>query len=333
MAIINFLKNYERMARFKWGNFQGMRGPGPVWLIPIMHSGARVDLRTEVIDIPRQRNITKDNAPIDIDFLVYMRVVAEYADRAVLEVENYRGAVIGLATTTLRAVVGDIDLDEVLSQRERINTVLRERLDAETERWGIKVTNVEIREIEPPRDIQDAMNRQMSAERIRRAVVREAEGTREAAVTVAEGEKQAAILKAEGQRQAEILTAEGRPAGGDSQGGRLRQRSRPHIRHRPERRPEYHEPAVLRDPEGDRERRFDQVHLPDGIHQPAQAVCRFRPRRKGQRRSRRLEAQPSQCHSSENNPRPISRRGDSRIAPTAIFMIGGVGDNRHGRLL
>ena len=93
-------------------------------------------------------------------------------------------------------------------QRERINTVLRERLDAETERWGIKVTNVEIREIEPPRDIQDAMNRQMSAERIRRAVVREAEGTREAAVTVAEGEKQAAILKAEGQRQAEILTAE-----------------------------------------------------------------------------------------------------------------------------
>ena len=209
MAIINFLKNYERMARFKWGNFEGMKGPGPVWLIPVMHSGARVDLRTEVIDIPRQRNITKDNAPIDIDFLVYMRVMVEIADRAVLEVENYTAAVIGLATTTLRAVVGDIDLDDVLSQRERINNILRERLDAETERWGIKVTNVEIREIEPPRDIQDAMNRQMSAERIRRAVVREAEGTREAAVTVAEGQKQAAILTAEGRRQGEILTAEG----------------------------------------------------------------------------------------------------------------------------
>ena len=137
-------------------------------------------------------------------------MVAEYADRAVLEVENYTAAVIGLATTTLRAVVGDIDLDDVLSQRERINTVLRERLDARDRALGgIKVTNVEIREIEPPRDIQDAMNRQMSAERIRRAVVREAEGTREAAVTVAEGEKQAAILTAEGQRQAEILTAEG----------------------------------------------------------------------------------------------------------------------------
>ena len=138
-----------------------------------------------------------------------MRVTTENADRAVLEVENYRAAVIGLATTTLRALVGDIDLDNVLSQRERINTTLREKLDSETARWGIKVTNVEIREIEPPPDIQEAMNRQMSAERVRRAVVREAEGTREAAVTVAEGEKRSAILKAEGARQAEILTAEG----------------------------------------------------------------------------------------------------------------------------
>ena len=209
MGIVNFLRNYQRMARFRWGNFEGMKGPGPVWLVPIMHTGTRVDLRTEVLDIARQTNITKDNAPISIDFLIYMRVMDEHADRAVLEVENYRPAVIGLATTTLRAVVGDIDLDEVLSQRERINTILREKLDSETERWGVKVTNVEIREIEPPPDIQDAMNRQMSAERVRRAVVREADGTRAAAITVAEGEKQSTILKAEGQRQAEILQAEG----------------------------------------------------------------------------------------------------------------------------
>lgn len=209
MAIINFLKDYERVARFKWGNFEGMKGPGPTWVIPIMHAAQKVDLRTEVMDIPRQTNITKDNAPIDIDFLVYMRVMTEQSDRAVLEVEDYRSAVVGLATTTLRAVVGDIDLDDVLSQRERINNMLREKLDSETERWGIKVTNVEIREIEPPRDIQDAMNRQMSAERVRRAVVREAEGTKEAAVTVAEGDKQAAILNAEGARQSEILQAEG----------------------------------------------------------------------------------------------------------------------------
>ena len=209
MAILNFLKNYEKIARFRWGNFEGMKGPGPVFMIPVMHGGTKVDLRTEVMDIPRQTNITKDNAPIDIDFLVYLRVMAETAERAVLEVEDYRQAVIGLATTTLRAVVGDIDLDEVLSQREQINNTLRQKLDSETERWGIKVTNVEIREIEPPRDIQEAMNRQMSAERIRRSVVREAEGTREAAVTVAEGEKQAAILEAEGDKQASILRAEG----------------------------------------------------------------------------------------------------------------------------
>ena len=209
MALINFLRPYERLALFKWGNFTGMRGPGPVIMIPIMHSGIKVDTRVEVIDIPRQTNITKDNAPIDIDFLIYMRIITEEADKAVLEVENYRSAVIGLATTTLRAVIGDIDLDAVLSQRERINNLIREKLDSETERWGIKVTNVEIREIEPPRDIQEAMNRQMSAERVRRAVVVEADGTKEAAVTVAEGEKQAAILTAEGSRQAEILTAEG----------------------------------------------------------------------------------------------------------------------------
>ena len=209
MAIINFLKDYERIGRFKWGNFQGMKGPGPTLLIPIMHAGRKLDLRTEVMDIPRQRNITKDNAAIDIDFLVYLRVLEEFSERAILSVENYRAAVIGLATTTLRAVVGDITLDQVLSQRERINTELREKLDSETERWGIKVENVEIREIEPPVDIQEAMNRQMSAERLRRAVVTEADGTREAAITVAEGDKQAAILKAEGERQAEILTAEG----------------------------------------------------------------------------------------------------------------------------
>jgi len=209
MFIINFLKDYERIARFRWGNYDGLKGPGPVIMVPVMHSGVLIDLRTEVIDIPRQTNITKDNAPIAVDFLIYLRVMVETAERTVLQVEDYHAAVIGLATTTLRAVVGDIDLDDVLSQRERINNLLRERLDKETERWGIKVTNVEIREIEPEGEIQEAMNKQMSAERVRRAVVREAQGTREAAITVAEGEKQAAILKAEGVRQAEILTAEG----------------------------------------------------------------------------------------------------------------------------
>jgi regulator of protease activity HflC (stomatin/prohibitin superfamily) len=209
MGIINFVRDYERIARFRLGRFEGMRGPGIVFSIPILHQIVKVDTRTQLIDIPRQTNITKDNASIDIDFLVYMRVDINEAHKAILEVEEFRMAVVGLATTTLRAVIGDIALDEVLSQRDRINELIRVRLDQETGRWGIKVTNVEIREIDPPREIQEAMNRQMSAERVRRAVVLEADGTKEASITVAEGEKQAAILEAEGARQAEILKAEG----------------------------------------------------------------------------------------------------------------------------
>ena len=209
MAILNFVRDYERLARFKFGRFQGMKGPGPVWKIPIVHQIKKVDTRTEVLDIPRQTNITRDNASIGIDFLVYMRVDINNAEKAVLEVEDYEQAVAGLATTTLRAVVGDIPLDDVLSQRERINELIRTRLDAETERWGIKVTNVEIREIDPPREILEAMNRQMSAERVRRAVILEADGTREASIKVAEGQKQAEILKAEGDQQAAVLRATG----------------------------------------------------------------------------------------------------------------------------
>ena len=186
-----------------------MLGPGVVFAIPIVHSIRKIDTRIEVVDIPRQTNITRDNAPIVIDFLVYMRIDIDEAQKAVLEVGDYRGAGIGLATTTLRAVIGDIALDDVLSQRERINEAIRTRLDSETARWGIKVTNVEIREIEPPPDIQESMNRQMTAERVRRAVVTEAEGTRESSITVAEGARQATILAAEGDRQAAILSAEG----------------------------------------------------------------------------------------------------------------------------
>jgi regulator of protease activity HflC (stomatin/prohibitin superfamily) len=209
LPIVNFVRDYQRVARFRLGRFEGMKGPGVVFKIPILHQVMKVDTRTEVLDIPKQTSITKDNAAIDIDFLVYLRVDINQADKSVLEVENYHLAVVGLATTTLRAIVGDIILDDVLSQRDRINELIRVRLDHETERWGIKVTNVEIRELTVPREIQEAMNRQMTAERVRRAVVLEAEGIRQANITVAEGEKQAAILRAEGQRQAAILNAEG----------------------------------------------------------------------------------------------------------------------------
>ena len=207
--IISFVRDYERIARFRLGKFEGMKGPGIVIAIPIIHSTEKVDTRVEVLDISRQTNITKDNVPLSIDVLVYLRVDIDNAERSVLEVEDYRYAVRGLATTTMRAVIGDMALDEVLSQRDRINELIRTRLDTETERWGIKVTNVEIREVDPPADVQDAMNQQMNSERERRAAVLQADGIKEAAITVAEGEKQAAILKAEGNRASEILNAEG----------------------------------------------------------------------------------------------------------------------------
>jgi regulator of protease activity HflC (stomatin/prohibitin superfamily) len=209
MAIINFVRDYERIARFRLGKFEGMKGPGVVIAIPIIHSTEKIDTRVEVLDISRQTNITKDNVPLSIDVLVYLRVDIAHSERSVLEVEDYRYAVRGLATTTMRAVIGDMALDEVLSQRDRINELIRTRLDTETERWGIKVTNVEIREVDPPADVQDAMNQQMNSERERRAAVLQASGIKEAQITVAEGEKRAAILKAEGSREAEILQAEG----------------------------------------------------------------------------------------------------------------------------
>ncbi len=206
---IKVVRQYERLALFMLGKYAGMRQPGLQLLFWPFHRTQSLDLREEVLDIPRQTNITLDNAPIDIDFLVYLRIMDDHAEKSVLDVVDYHSAVVGIATTTLRAVIGEMNVDDVLSQRERINEALRLKLDEITARWGIKVTQVEIREIEPARDIQEAMNRQMSAERLRRAAVTEAQGTREAAITVAEGEKQSAILRAEGHRQSEILTAEG----------------------------------------------------------------------------------------------------------------------------
>lgn len=204
---IKIVPEYQRLVVFRLGRCIGEKGPGLVLLIPFVDRPVRVDLREQVREIPQQTSITKDNAPISIDFLWFYKVLSP--TDSVLAVGNFELAAQGMATTTLRSVIGGILLDDVLSERETINNILRTRLDEVTGRWGVKVTNVEIREIVPPREVQDAMNRQMSAERIRRAVVTESTGTREAAVNVAEGEKQAAILKAEGDRQSNILRAEG----------------------------------------------------------------------------------------------------------------------------
>jgi regulator of protease activity HflC (stomatin/prohibitin superfamily) len=206
-SAIKVIPEFQRLVVFRLGRCVGAKGPGIIFLIPIVDRSVRVDLREQVREIPHQNSITQDNASVNVDFIWYYKVLDPV--QSVLQVQDFESAAQGMATTTLRAVIGGILLDDVLSKREHINNLLRARLDEVTERWGVKVTNVEIREINPPREIQDAMNRQMSAERNRRAVVTESTGQREAQINVADGEKQAAILNAEGAKQAEILTAEG----------------------------------------------------------------------------------------------------------------------------
>ena len=207
---LNVVKQYERLVIFTFGSYTGTRGPGIRWLWPFINSGtSTADLREVPVAIPRQTSITRDNAPIDIDFFVYMRVIEGRAQDTILNVSDFQVAAEALSMTTLRAVVGEMDLDDVLSKRERINSQLQAKLDEVTENWGVKVTRVEIKEVEPPRDVQEAMNRQLSAERTRRAAVTEAEGERDAAINRAEGERQSAVLRAEGDKQAAILDAEG----------------------------------------------------------------------------------------------------------------------------
>ncbi len=204
---VRIVPEYQRLVVFRLGRVLATpKGPGIVFLIPLVDIPKMVDLREQIREVPHQVSITKDNAPISIDFLWYYKVVDP--GQSVLAVQNFELSAAGIAATTLRAVIGGIPLDDVLSEREHINTLLRARLDEVTERWGVKVTNVEIREIIPPKDVQESMNRQMTAERIRRAVVTESTGTKEAAINVAEGEKQSAILKAEGQKEAIILAAQ-----------------------------------------------------------------------------------------------------------------------------
>ncbi len=206
---VRIVNEYDRLVVFRLGRTgpDKIKGPGLVFLIPVVDRPVRVDLREQFIEVPSQTTITKDNAPISIDFLIYWRISDPL--RSIVNVAYFAGALQGIATTTLRAVIGDILLDDVLSKRDQINEVLRTKLDEQTERWGGKVTTVEIREITPPRDVQEAMNRMLSAERNRRAVITESEGARQSAINVAEGEKQSSILRAEGKRQSAILEAEG----------------------------------------------------------------------------------------------------------------------------
>jgi regulator of protease activity HflC (stomatin/prohibitin superfamily) len=204
---VKIVREYKRLVVFRLGKVTGIRGPGLVLINPITDRVSLVDLREQYLEVPHQTAITADNAPISIDFIIFYKVVD--AQVSVIAVQNFAGAALNVAATTLRSVVGDMPLDDVLSKREAMNALLRVRLDEVTERWGVKVTNVEVREVNPPPGVLEAMTRQMSAERTRRAQVTEAEGQKSAAIITAEGERQAAITRAEGSQQAAILAAEG----------------------------------------------------------------------------------------------------------------------------
>jgi regulator of protease activity HflC (stomatin/prohibitin superfamily) len=208
---VKIVREYQRVVLFRLGRAVGLRGPGLVLINPITDRISWVDLRESFLEIPHQTAITQDNAAISIDFIIFYKVVDP--SMTVLQVQNFAAAAQNVAATTLRSVVGDMPLDDVLSKREEMNASLRVRLDEVTERWGVKVTTVEVREVNPPAGVLEAMTRQMSAERTRRAVITEAEGQKQAAITMAEGTKQAAILGAEGDRQSNILRAEGLAAG------------------------------------------------------------------------------------------------------------------------
>ena len=204
---IKIVREYQRVVLFRLGRANSARGPGLIIINPITDRISWVDLRELYLEIPHQTAITQDNAAIAIDFIIFYKVLDPLT--SVLAVQDFKGAATNIASTTLRSVVGDMTLDDVLSKRDEMNGVLRFKLDDVTERWGVKVTNVEVREIKPPPAVLEAMTRQMGAERTRRAVVTEAEGQKQASITVAEGQKQSSILQAEGERQSAELRAQG----------------------------------------------------------------------------------------------------------------------------
>ena len=218
MAVgINIVKQYEKLIVLRWGKFTGIRESGFRFVIPIMEQARAVDLRERVQRVPTQKYITSDNVVVDMDFVIYYRIMEESAEQAVLNVQNFEAAVVNLAVATLRAVIGATTLSSALAERERIRDALQIRLDEVTGRWGVKVSQVEINEIDPPAGVKGAMEREKSAAALKTAEITESEGLRQAAINRADGEKQAAILNAEGSRQAEILQAEG-----DRQGAILR---------------------------------------------------------------------------------------------------------------
>lgn len=205
------IQPYEQGLQIRLGRYIGRMNPGFRWVVPLITVVKKLDLRTEVMDVPRQEVITKDNSPTNVDAIVYVRVIDP--EKAYFEVTNYRAATVALAQTSLRGIIGDMELDEILYNRDIINTRLRDILDRETDAWGVKVERVEIKEVDPVGAVKQAMTEQTAAERERRAAILRADGEKRAAILRSEGHRQSIILEAEGERMSRILQAQGEAQG------------------------------------------------------------------------------------------------------------------------
>jgi len=208
MSGVKIIQPYEQGIYMRLGKFIRILNQGLNFVCPMINYVVKVDLRTQVLDVPRQEVITKDNSPVGVDAIVYIKVTDPR--NAFFEIVDYRFATMNLAQTTLRSIIGEMELDSILSNREKINTQLRDILDENTDKWGVKVESVEIREVDPARKVKDSMEEQTSAERRRRAAILQADGLKRAAILEAEGKKKSRILEAEGLQQSMVLEAEGK---------------------------------------------------------------------------------------------------------------------------
>ncbi len=204
---IKIVKPYEQAIYMRLGKFVRVLNQGLNVVFPLINEVVKMDLRTEVLDVPKQEVITKDHPPVDVDAVIYIKVTDP--KNAFFEVTDYRTATVYLAQTSLRAIIGEMELDEILSSREKINIQLRDVLDEATDKWGVKIEAVEIREVDPATKVKDSMEEQTSAERRRRAAILAADGEKRAAILEAEGKRQSMILEAEGKRLATILESQG----------------------------------------------------------------------------------------------------------------------------
>lgn len=205
---VRIIRQHEKGVVETLGKYSKTEDSGLALILPFFQAMRKVDMREQVIDVPPQEVITKDNASVRVDAVIYFQVTDPF--KVLYNVADFSYAVINLAQTTLRNIIGEMELDQSLTSRDQTNAKLRDVLDDATDKWGVKVTRVELKAIEPPRDITDSMSRQMKAEREKRAAILESEGVRQSKILTAEGEKQSAILRAEGQKQSAILEAEGK---------------------------------------------------------------------------------------------------------------------------